>query len=146
MLPFILNEDNQPLPLPVIFSRKIKDKISAIKAYNQGKSNALSQWYQYLNDIVSYIEKRSIAFNYSGISSLLPNRTNYNNDMGYGIGYKIMINENDCAFVYIFMVNLNPESFGLKVPPTLKENKSIRLTESQLRKIIRETLLKALYD
>ena len=44
-------------------------------------------------------------------------------------------------FVYVLDVDINPQDYNLKVPPYLNENKSvISLTESHLRRIVRETL------
>ena len=142
---FLLKEDYKILPLPVILSSKLKNRINAIKIYNQNNINGISQWNIYLKGIINYIEKRSIAFDYSNRSSLLPNKTRYNNDLNYGIGYQIMTDTNDCAFAFVFMMNLKPEEFGLKVPPTLKEDKQYNnpirkvyhLNESDIRMIVR---------
>ncbi len=48
------------------------------------------------------------------------------------------------------MINLKPREFGLEVPPNLKENyqrkKRISLTESDLHRIIKDTIYEVLND
>lgn len=67
-------------------------------------------------------------------------------DLGYNIGYTI-INDNATGqpFVYIFMADLKPQEFGLKVPSNVKEskqhitnamNQTIYLKESELKQMI----------
>lgn len=58
------------------------------------------------------------------------------------LGYVIKTNNfTQQSYVYIFRVNLNAIEYGLKLPPSLNENKKIiLLTESHIRHIVRETL------
>lgn len=67
----------------------------------------------------------------------------------YNVGYSIKTNAYG-AYVYIFQVNLNPQAFGLKVPPSLKENKcsytTIRLTESQFKRLLTECVTKIINE
>lgn len=54
----------------------------------------------------------------------------------------IQLNSIKCgAYVYVFKMNLKPEEYGLDIPPSLTEGKNIiRLTESQFRQILVESI------
>ena len=94
--------------------------------------------------MIDYLSNPVIAWDYVGRHTQFPNGAKFIRDFNYNIGYTIKTNDtSNRTYVYVFMLNLNPEEFGLKVPPTLKENKIV-LTESNLRKIISETLKRLL--
>lgn len=144
---FLVKEDKLSSKLAVRFSSRIAKEINSIDDYNQYNVDALYQWRDYLDGIKRYISNPVIAWDYTNRYSRFPNGAVFIDDFDYNVGYFIKTdNITNQPYVYVFMVNLNPESFGLKVPSTLKENKSIRLTESQLRHIIRKTLQKTLYN
>ena len=72
-------------------------------------------------------------------------------ELGFNVIFMVMTNNRtQQAYVYIIKLKLNPEEFGLKVPPTLNENKQpaakivYHLKESQLRRIIRESIKRVL--
>lgn len=141
-----LKEDKLPQKLPVKFSSAISKKIDAIDAENQNNGDALFQWRDYLEGIVTYISNPVIAWDNMGRYPRFPNGAIFISDFDYNVGYTVIIdNVTNRTCVYVFMVNLNLEEFGLKKPPTLKENKIV-LTESNLRKIISETLIRLLYN
>ena len=141
----MIKKDRLPPKLPVVLSSKISRKISAINAYNQNNTDEISQWYDYIEGMIDYLSNPVIAWDYMGRHSLFPNGARFIRDFNYNIGYTIKTNStSNCAYVYVFRLNLNPEGFGLRVPSALKENKIV-LTESNLRRIIFETLKRFLY-
>ncbi len=141
-----LNEDRLPSKLTVLFSKKIRMEIEAIEIHNQRNSEGLYKWRDYLNGITNYISNPVIAFDYTNRYSKFPNGAIYNRDFDYNVGYVVKTNNStNQSFVYVFMVNLKPDEFGLKVPSNIKENKqynayrmkrTICLTESELERII----------
>lgn len=141
---YSLKEDNLPSKIPVRFSSKIDKDINEIKTYNKYNIDAISQWIEYLEDIKKYISNPVIAFDYTNRFIKFPNGTKYIRDFGYNVGYSIIadgINEQPC--VYVFMVNLKTEEFGLKRPPVIQESKKKRqivIKESQLHSIIHKTI------
>ena len=110
-----LYEDKLPSKLPIVFSSKIRKTMEAIYDFNQDKSNNLFQWYSYIDDVQSYISNRVIAWDYSNRHIRFPNGAFYIRDFNYNVGYTIK-ESNDYTYVYVFMLNLKPEEFGLKVP------------------------------
>ena len=142
-----LNEENLPPKLPIRFSSEIYKEIYSIIDYNQNNTVALSQWDNYIEGIKSYISNRSIAWDYNSRYAKFPNGTRFIRDFDYNVGYTIKQGNKYGTYVYVFMINLKPEEFGLKVPSTLKENKqSIRLTESYLYRIIEESVRSVLKE
>ena len=136
----LLKEDKLPPKLLVIFSSKISQTINDIGAYNKNNVEAISQWSEYLDGVKRYISNPVIAFDYTDKYARFPNGARYIKDFDYNIGYSIVSNgATNQPFVYIFMLNLKLEEFGLKIPPT-----KYVLSESQLRNLIREALTKAL--
>lgn len=144
MIQYRLNEDKYLSKLSVRFSYKLFKEIKEIENYNQNNPQTLSLWLEYLNEAKNYISNRAIAWNYNRRNIKFPNGTFFIKDFDYNIGYTIKTNiETNGAYVYIFMMNLKLEEFGLKAPIALKENKStIILKESQLHFIIREAIKK----
>ena len=154
-----LYEDTLPKSLNVIFSSKINKEIIFIKNYNQNNTEALAKWYNYIEEIKKYVSNRSIAWDYADRIRTFRNGTKFIGDFNYNVGYTVKWNSHE-AYVYIFMINLNPQEFGLKIPPTLKENKTIytntimntqnkqtvRLTETQLKRIINESVKQILTE
>lgn len=83
-------------------------------------------------------------------------------ELGYNLSYVIKTNNvTKKAYVYIFKANLKPMEFGLKTPSNsmdnqnnqnlncnkiMKNKKIIRLTESDLHNVIKESVQEALND
>lgn len=151
MRKYRLNEDNLPKRLSVWFSRKINAQIDAIETYNQDNIDGLSQWKDYLYGLRSYISNPVIAWDYTNKYQHYRNGATYLNELGYNAIFMVMANTNtQQTYVSVFWINLKPEEFGLKVPPTLNENAQsttkivYHLKESQLRKIVKESIRKIL--
>lgn len=151
-----LNEDRLPPKLTVLFSQKIRREIESIEIRNQNNIDGLYKWRDYLNGIRSYISNPAIAFDYTNRYSRFPNGAIYNRDFDYNVGYVIKTNNStNQLFVYVFMVNLKPNEFGLKVPSNIKENKqyntnrvnqTIYLKESELKQMIEESVRNVLKE
>ena len=143
----LLKEDKLPPKLPVRLSTNVYRQIDVIDNYNQKNATGINQWYHYIDTIIGHISNPAIAWDYAGILTHFPNgaisMTDFNSNVGFIVRTNNLTNQ---AYVYVFKMDLKPEEFGLKVPPTLKENKNIILTESQLRNIIRRTILDVLYN
>ena len=146
-----LNENKLPYRLFVKFSQKIVNDINQIYSYNINNDEAISQWSDYLEWIKDYLSNPSIAWDYANRYTRFPNGAIYLSDFHCNVGYAIQYTRNtQQPYVYIFMANLKPEEYGLKVPPTLNENKQptnrivYHLKEYQLRRIIRESIKKVL--
>ena len=146
---FYIVEDNQASRFRVILSKDIRTKISIIHTYNQNNNKALSQWYEYIEGIVNYISNPSIAWDYANQHTVYKNGTRFMSTFNYNVGYSVKTNANG-AYVYIFQVNLNPEAFGLKVPPSLRESKhiskTIRLTETEFKQMLVECITKIINE
>ena len=139
---YALKEDRLPSILLVRFSTKISNKINTIITYNQNNIEAITKWREYLEGIKRYLSNPVIAWDYTNRFSRFPNGGRFVREFDYNVAYVIKTNNvTQQAYVYIFIINLNAEEFGLKLPPTLNENKKIiPLTESYIRHIVRETL------
>mgnify|MGYP004446041767 CR=1 FL=1 len=91
--------------------------MDVIYYYNRDRANELLQWYSYLNKLQDYVSNRVIAWDYNNRHTRLPNGTCLITDFDYNIGYAIKTNKgSDYTYVYIFMLNLKLDEFGLKVP------------------------------
>ena len=107
-------------------------------------------WHDYLNGIMNYISNPAIAWDNTNRYIHFPNGATYIKDFDFNVGFTIRTNCNK-SYVYVFTINLKPEEFGLKVPPILNENKQhtsdkiiYRIKESQLRRIIKESIKQVL--
>lgn len=133
-----MGEEQRPQKLHVIFSTKITQSLEDICASNQDNTNALSQWFDYLEAFKQYISNPVIAWDYTNRHHRFPNGTIYMNDLNYNAGYSIITNNaNGLPCVYVFKLNLNIEAFDLKKPsPTA----NTVFKESQLRSIVRDAV------
>lgn len=152
---FCLNEDKLPQSLFVAFSSKILEDIKSINSHNQDNIKGLYQWRDYLDGIQNYLSNPSIAFDYANRYSSFPNGAKFIRDFDYNVGYTVKTNNaTNQVYVYIFMVNLKPEEFGLRIPKNenkqYKTNRNmkqvIRLTESDLHRVIKESVNKILNE
>ena len=117
-----LNEDRLPLKLSVVFSSEIRKRIETIYSCNQENADGLSQWYDYLDGIKSYLSNPAIAFDYTDRYPKFPNGAIFNRDFNYNTAYVVKTDKHtNQQFVYVFKVNLNLEEFGLKSPSTISE-------------------------
>lgn len=142
MMQHYIKEDKLAPNLLIRFSARINKQINAIKDFNRGNIEGLSQWEDYLEGMKTYISRRTIAWDNTGKYIEWPNGAIFIPDLGYNVGYNIIIDSaTKRDLVFIFRANLAPEDYGLKVPPTLQESKNvIHLTESHIRQIEKETL------
>ncbi len=145
---YYIIEDKLPRKLLVKFSATIYKQINSIAYFNRNNIEVLSQWYDYLNGIKTYLSNPSIIWDNTGRYIQWQNGARFINDFGYNVAYSIV---NDTTtnknFVYVFKVNLALEEFDLKVPPLLTENKHIvRLTDSDLKFIITECVRRVIRD
>ena len=151
MSSYQLKEDRLPPKLPVRFSFQINSTIKSICDYNKNNIEGIRKWSEYLNGVKSYVSDSVIAWDSTNRHIEFPNGAKFIKDFGYNVGYKILEDRNkQNSFVYIFMMNLNIEEFGLQYPLKIIEKKQyntmnntkkrIRLTESQLHRIIKEAI------
>ena len=133
MKQYQLYEDRLPSKLLVRFSYDISKKINTIDSYNQNNIGAVSQWYDYLDGIKSYLSNPVIAWDNTNRHHRLPNGTRFIADFDYNVGYTIKTNNTtQQQYVYVFMANLKPEEFGLIVPQI---NESIKKALSLIERI-----------
>lgn len=152
---FDLCEDSRPQKLPVYFSSKIKNRITEIYKHNQNSPTALGQWSQYIEGLKNYISNPVIAFDYTNRYAHYPNGAIHLVELNYDVSFITKSNGTDrYVYVYIFDINFKLDNFGLKdhiitenkQNNTMKNVNKIRLTETQLRSIIKECVKKVLRD
>jgi hypothetical protein len=130
----LLMEINQLLKLPTYFSSEFDDKIDEIIWYNQFEEEGRKQLKDELETILSHISNRAIALSYSDGGREDINRTIFKIILGHNVAYKIVA-DNDFVSICIENIEFNVEDYGLKVPPTLGENKNVNIS-----RIITETI------
>ena len=145
---FYLIEEILPPKLPLSFSSKIKNQINLIKDYNQDNPDALSQWYDYIDNLKSYISNRKIAWDYANRYVHFPNGAVHLVELGYDATFIVSTDKTrNINYVYVFRVDLKPQDFGLKIPPTTEHKKRIlKLTESQFKEYLVEKIEKVLFE
>lgn len=133
---FKLYEDKDTYKFTVILSPKINKDMDVIYDINQNKTKELRKWYTYIDEVKEYVSKREIAWNYNKRNIKFPNGTYFIKDFDYNVGYTIKSDKTTHnPFVYIFMINLKPEEFGLKVPQTNESRRrrfALHLNESKI--------------
>ena len=113
-----LIEDKLPPKLPVSFSAEVRKEINDIYAYNQNNIDGIYQWNEYIDGLKSYISNPVIAWDYNHRYAHFPNGAIHLMDLGYDVSFIVSTNRTtNKNYVYVFMLNLKPEEFGLKVPP-----------------------------
>ncbi len=85
MKQYQLYEDRLPSKLLVRFSYDISKKINTIDSYNQNNIGAVSQWYDYLDGIKSYLSNPVIAWDYTNRFSQFPNGARFIRDFDYNL-------------------------------------------------------------
>ena len=140
-----INEDALPQKMPVRFSAKVTSKIDSIISRNQNDKQAISRWLEYLETIKNYVSNPVIAWDYTDRNIKFPNGTRYIRDFDFNIGYSIITDyATNAPFVYIFMVNLNHQEYGLK--ENKHRDKAIIITESYIRSMVRECISRILQE
>lgn len=156
-----INEDTQSPRLQVRFSDELESEIKSIYEINQDNTQALTEWNEYLNEIINFMSYRSIAWDYANEHLKTSENTRFVSAFNYNVDYSIEI-DSDGAYVYIFQLDFKLKDFGLKAPfdlidnqnkenlncniNTMKNKKVIRLTESRLHKMIQESTRKVLKE
>lgn len=136
----LLYEDKLPQKLPIMFSSNIWKKIRNIKAFNSNNADGILQWTKYIDGIADYVSNPAIAFDYANRYRRFRNGATYVRDFDYGVGFSLITNRyTNQLTVYIFKINLNTEAYGL-LDPSKRKKASIKVSESKLRKIIRESV------
>jgi hypothetical protein len=157
MSKYKLNEDKRLDKLPVRYSDELSKKIEEVKFYNMFEVENIEQWINSIKGLVSWVSDPSIAWDNQNKFTHYPNGETY--IKRYGLRFSIMTYKDEQGiehnFVYIITITLNPQDYNLKIPPYLYENKkyksarmvdkkchkdAIRLNESHIRQIVRETL------
>jgi hypothetical protein len=156
MKQYLLFEDKYPPKFLVVISSKISKDIESVVNYNQNNAENVIKWSEYIDWVKGYLSNRAIAFDYTNRHSRLSNGTYFLNDFNCGIGYTIKENKfTKQPYVYIFMLNLKLDEFGLKSPYITENNniktqynmkQVIRLTEGDLHRIINECVNEALNE
>lgn len=134
-----LCEDKQLPKLSVIISAKLLKKIYAIDEYNQDNIEALFEWYDYLEFIKDYVSNSTIAWDNMDRYPMFNKNCKFINDIeDCKVGYSIIIDKySGKPCVFIFMMNLKPQEYGLKIPPILSNNESVcRITQSDICHIV----------
>ncbi len=150
-------EDTRLPKLQVVFSKRIKETIRRISTYNITNTKGLVEWRDYLNSLKERLADPVIAWDNTGTHTM-QNGTRFFNDFGYNAKFTIYGN---C--VYVYYIDYNLEEFGLEKPQVSEYRKHalyqsenivneshhrtnclIRLTETQLRNIIYESVLEAI--
>lgn len=140
-----MNEDKLPPKIQVRFSTKVSSKIDSIISHNKGNIQAISEWLEYLETVKNYVSNPVIAWDYTNRNIQLKNGTKFIQDFDFNIGYTIITDyTTNSPFVYIFMVNLKPQEFGLR--ECKRRRNAVTITESKLRRIIAESIRKILYN
>ena len=145
---YYLIEENLPPKLPLSFSSKIKKQINLIKDYNQDNPDSLSQWYEYIDNLKNYISHRKIAWDYANRYTHFPNGAVHLVELGFDASFIVSIDKvRNINYVYVFRMDLKPQEFGLKIPPTTEHKQCIlRLTESQFKEYLVEKIEKVLVE
>lgn len=142
MIHYLLDEDEKPQKLPVIFTDYVTNQIEETINYNRGNIYGISALGNYIDWITNHVSNRAIAFDYGG--KFARNSDGMTIIYDKGICF-YLIDDSEKVFVEIVAIDLNLEEFGLKTP-SLNESKNIKkrkihyIKESQLRQIIREVI------
>jgi len=136
-----LNEDTLPKKLEVKFSNEISNLIEDVDFQNQFEIETITNWHNYIEGLICWISNPVIAWdNTNKYEHDYANNITHINDNGYDVTF--MFNTDKTCLI-IIKANLKYEEYGLEYS-SLYENHSTRkkhiLNESQLRRIIRESI------
>ena len=143
MMRYCLHEDFRLEKLPIRYSDGLKEKIEDVIFYNKFEYENLNQWVNDLKGIVSWLSNPAIAWD--NRNEFIHHNNGDTYISRYGILFKILnyMDEQGVEhnFVYVLDVGINPQNYNLRVPPYLYENKkTLSITESCIKHIVRETL------
>lgn len=99
MKQYILNEDNLPPTLPIIFPDSVTSQIEDISNYNRGNDYGLSKLKKHLKWITNHFSNRAIAFGYGSYFTIDDDVTTIIYDMGVGFTF-IMIQKDRLLKLY----------------------------------------------
>lgn len=138
-----INEDILPQKIPLIYSARIRRKIKDVMDANQNNREGLSKWKEYVDGITDYVSNRSIAFDYRNAYPHFQNGATFINDFGYNVGFNFIEDSTTGQLmIFVFMVNLNLEEFGLKEPQNEQNNNMEKLIHMERKHQINEARLK----
>jgi hypothetical protein len=123
---YLLNEDNLPPKLPVVYSDDVMNEIEYIRQRNLFEKEGLSRLFSHIKGIENHISNRAIAFGYGSNYTMDSNEITYVYDMGVVFCVK---DDSEKVFIEISWIYLNLEDFGLQ------ENRNINIS-----RIITETI------
>ena len=128
--------------LPVYFSEDINNQIQYIKSHNQN-NDGYSEWKAYMDWIVHYLSKPSVAWDYAQECVQNENGIIFFDKFGYILEYIIKIDEETSqAYVLIIHMDFKLKNFGLL--ENKQSNGKRIISETGLREIIAESIRKAL--
>lgn len=117
-----LYEDKKLQPIIVILSPKVLNKIETIEQYNRDNTSALSQWYEYIDGLESYISNPVIAWDNTGRYQHNSKKETHLKEAGYDVIYTIKIDKTtNTNYVYILNIKFNLQEFDLKDPDSIPE-------------------------
>lgn len=138
-----MNEDILPQKIPLIYSARIRREIKDAMDANQNNQEGLSKWKEYVDGITDYVSNRSIAFDYRNAYPHFQNGATFINDFGYNVGFNFIEDSTTGQLmIFVFMVNLNLEEFGLKEPQNEQNNNMEKLIHMERKHQINEARLK----
>lgn len=146
MVRYLLNEDNLPPKLPVIYSENITNLIEDIAEYNEGNDNGLTELSNYIKGISRHVSNRAIAFDYGGNCEIDSNGIDILYDRGVSF---CLMDDADRIFVEIIWIDLNLDDYGLEYPfyeNRQRHKNSIIISQSRLKNIIKESVRQALRE
>ena len=140
---YCLNEDVKLKKLPVRFSDELAEKMDDVVFYNRFEVENLNEWINDIVGITSWLSNPAIAWDNRNVFIHYNNESTYISR--YGILFQILnyIDKQGVEhnFVYVLDVDIKPQNYNLRVPPYLCENKkTISITESRIKRVVRETL------
>lgn len=145
MRQYRLTEDKRLPKIPVRFSDQITNVIEDIDFYNQFEYERLTQWYDFLEAMISRISERVIAWDYTNKYQHDSDGTTHIQTEGYNVSFTFEQDKKTRQqYMYIINADLKIEEYGLKDPSLMyeshKRKRVTRITESHIRQIIRETI------
>jgi len=137
---YYLKEDKRPCKIPVRFSNEVAEGINYIDWKNYNNTESITQLHNYIDGLISWMSNPVIAWDYLNKYQHSENGTTRIIEHGYDISYRLTNDDDNNMYILILDININYDEFGL-----IQENTQIRhISESQLRRIIRESLKKVL--
>jgi len=135
-----LKEDKRPQKIPVRFSNEVAERISYIDWKNYNNIESIVQLHNYIVGLISWLSNPVIAWDYLNKYQHSKNGTTRIVEHGYDVSFRLNSDDNNILYILILGININVDEFGL-----IQENIQLKqISESQLRRIIRESIKKVL--